>query len=81
MTQDREGPRLQGVYGRNSGEVAGFDYSSELKKAHIQWNETTLDRWLADPDTLVPRNAMSFRVVKQEERQDLISFLKQSSGK
>ena len=81
MTRDGEGPRLQGVYGRDSGDVAGFTYSPALKKAHIPWNETTLDRWLADPDTLVPGNNMEFHVPKQQERRDLISYLRQSSGK
>jgi cytochrome c len=80
MTQDREGPRLQGVYGRQSGEIAGFEYSPALKKAHIVWSDTTLEQWLADPDTLVPGNNMGFHVAKPQERRDLISFLKQSTA-
>jgi cytochrome c len=81
LTQDREGPRLQTVYGRTSGDVPGFDYSPALKKAHIAWNDTTLDQWLTDPDTLVPGNNMEFRVPKAQERRDLIRFLQQSAGK
>jgi cytochrome c len=81
MTADREGPRLQGVYGRTSGTVAGFDYSPALKKAAILWNETTLEQWLTDPDTLVPGNNMEFHVAKPDERRDLVQFLKQSTGK
>src|SRR5580698_11079335 len=72
MTQDREGPRLQGVYGRISGSVAGFDYSPALKKAHIVWNGTSLDQWLTNPDTLVPGNNMEFHVANPDERRDLI---------
>ena len=81
MTQDREGPRLQGIYGRISGRVTGFDYSPALQKAHIVWNETSLDQWLADPDTLVPGNNMEFHVANRDERRDLIKFLEHSAGK
>jgi len=81
LTRDGEGPRLQGVYGRTSGEVVGFDYSPALKKARIVWGDASLESWLADPDALVPGNNMGFRVAKPEERQDLIRFLKQSSEK
>jgi cytochrome c len=81
MTQNREGPRLQGVYGRTSGDVAAFGYSSALKQAHIVWNDTTLEQWLADPDALVPGNNMEFHVAKPQERRDLIAFLKQGVAK
>jgi cytochrome c len=81
MTADREGPRLQGVFGRIAGEVAGFTYSDALKNAHIVWNRASLERWLADPDGLVPGNNMSFPVLNPRERLDLIGYLKQSSDK
>jgi cytochrome c len=81
MEQDREGPRLRGVFGRTSGAVPGFDYSSALQRAHIVWNETTLEQWLADPDAVVPGNNMEFHVAKPQERLDLIRFLRDSAGK
>lgn len=81
MEQNREGPRLQGVFGRTSGTVAGFPYSQALMKAAIVWNESSLKQWLTDPDTLVPGNNMDFHVAKPQERSDLISYLKQASGK
>jgi len=81
MTEDREGPRLQGVYGRTAGAVAGFEYSTALKQAHITWNDATLEQWLADPDTLVSGNNMDFHVAKLQERQDLIRFFKQAADK
>jgi cytochrome c len=81
MEQDREGPRLRGVFNRTSGGVPGFDYSPALAKAHIVWNETTLEQWLADPDALVPGNNMEFHVAKPQERQDLIRFLRDSTSK
>lgn len=80
ITSDREGPRLQAVYGRTSGTVPGFDYSPALKQAHIIWNEASLEQWLADPDTLVPGNNMEFHVPKPQERRDLIRFLKEGTA-
>ncbi len=81
LTQNREGPRLQGVYGRTSGRADGFAYSAALKNAHIVWDETSLDKWLTNPDAFIPGNEMDFLVSKPRERRDLISYLKQSSGK
>lgn len=81
LTQNREGPSLQGVYGRISGKAPEFAYSAALKKAHITWNEASLEPWLADPDALIPGNEMDFLVTSSQDRTDLISFLKQASGK
>lgn len=79
LDQNREGPHLRGVYGRVSGSVADFAYSSALKQAHITWNETSLEKWLTDPDVLVPGNNMEFHVAKAQERSDLIRFLKSTA--
>lgn len=81
LTQNHQGPRLQGVYGRTSGSVADYDYSPALKKANVVWDQTTLDKWLTDPDSFIPGNNMDFLVAKPQDRQDLISYLKQVSGK
>ena len=81
LTQNHEGPQLQGVYGRRSGAVVNFAYSPALKRAHIVWDDKSLDKWLTDPDAFIPGNEMDFQVSKPQERQDLISYLKQSSGK
>lgn len=77
MDVDREGPRLKGVYDRKAGSVAGFNYSAGLKNLGVTWNDATLERWLSDPDLVVPDNNMSFGVPKAEERRDLIAYLKQ----
>ena len=77
MEGDREGPRLAGVFGRKAGSVAGFDYSAGLKKAGVTWNEVTLEKWLSDPDSMVPDTKMDFHVPKAQERSDLIAYFKQ----
>jgi cytochrome c len=81
LAQNREGPRLQEVYGRVAGSVADFAYSPGLRKARIVWDQASLDKWLLDPDAFIPGNEMDFQVSKPEERQDLIAFLRQISGK
>ena len=81
LTANHEGPRLQGVFGRAAGSVAGYDYSPSLKKAHITWDESTLDKWLTDPDAFVPGNNMDFLVSKPQDRKDLIAYLRSTSGK
>lgn len=77
LDRNREGPKLGGVYGRISGTAEDFPYSAALKQAHIEWNDQSLERWLADPDVLVPGNDMSVFVAKPEERRHLIAYLKQ----
>jgi cytochrome c len=76
MDGDREGPRLAGVFGRKAGSVAGFDYSAGLKNSGMTWNEATLERWLSDPDLVVPDTKMDFHVPKAQERSDLIAYFK-----
>ena len=81
LTTNHEGPKLQGVFGRAAGSVPDYAYSSSLKKANVMWDEATLDKWLTDPDVLVPGNNMDFLVSKPQERKDLIAYLRKSSGK
>ena len=76
---NRDGPKMRGVYGHMSAEVPGFDYSDALKQAHIRWDDVSLEKWLADPDSLVPDNNMDYRVAKEQDRLDLIRYLKESA--
>ena len=80
LAQNREGPRLRDVYGRTAGTATGYDFSDALAKSHIVWNEATLDRWLSDPDTMVPGNNMDFYVARAQERADVIRFLREQAG-
>ena len=80
LDKDKEGPRLGGVYGREAATVQSFDYSAALKKSKIKWTDESLDKWLTDPDNLVPENDMTFRVANPDERREIISFLKHNSA-
>jgi len=74
---DREGPSLAGVFGRKAASVAGYAYSAGLKNSGLTWDEATLEKWLSEPDSMVPDTNMDFRVPKAQERLDLIAYLKQ----
>ena len=80
LDKEKEGPRLRGVYGRTSGTVESFQYSNALKNAHITWDAASLDKWLADPEKLVPDSDMAFQLTRAEERTDIIAYLKQLSS-
>jgi cytochrome c len=73
---NKEGPRLRGVYGRKAASVPGFVYSEALKKTDMRWDEASLDRWLSDPDAMVPDTDMAFRLADGEERRAVIAYLK-----
>ena len=81
LDNNKEGPRLRGVYGRKAGSVSDFSYSDELRAAHIIWDERSLDQWLINPDAMVPNNDMAFHVSNPQERADIIQFLRLSAGK
>lgn len=70
------GPRHRGVYGRKAGSVADYNYSPALKNSDIVWNETTLDKWLADPQAFVPGAKMFYHLDSAQDRADVIEYLK-----
>jgi len=75
------GPPLRGVYNRRAGKDRRFTYSDAMKDASITWDESTLDRWLTDTNSVIPDTDMSFRLNDAEERADIIAYLKQLSDK
>jgi len=81
LDKNKQGPMLQGGYGRTSGTGAGYAYSDALKKAAIVWDDRSLDKWLSDPDQLIAGNNMDFLVAKAQERADLIAYLRRESGR
>jgi len=74
----RQGPNLFGVVGRKAGEVAGFKYSPafEAGSGAIVWDEGTLDRWLADPQSVIPGAVMPYKQADPDKRRLVIEYLK-----
>jgi len=71
----RVGPSLHGLAGRKAGTVAGFNYSSALKKARLRWKPETLDKWLTDSSAFVPGSVMNFRQADSAKRAAIIAYL------
>ena len=80
LDANRVGPMHRGVYGRKAGAVRGFVYSPALAAATIVWSEATLDRWLTNPQDLIPGQRMNFRVALPADRADIIAYLRRESG-
>ena len=78
LDHEKTGPRLAGVVGRKAGTVSGFPYSDAVKKSEVVWTETILDKWLTDPETVIPDTDMAFRLDNSVERGAIIAFLKET---
>ena len=72
------GPELDGLDGRHSGSVAGFNYSDANKDSGIVWNEQTFAEYIKDPRAKIPGTKMIFAGIKNEQEiKDLWAYLKQ----
>jgi cytochrome c len=79
---NRLGPSLNKVIGRKAGTAPGYsNYSQGLKSSGITWDEATLDKFITNPDAVVPNNNMKpFKGVTDETvRTKIIAFLKSNS--
>lgn len=72
------GPSLARVAGHNAASAPGFQrYSDALKRSGLTWDDATLERWLSNPEALVPGTSMTFPGVRDAQaREDLIAYLK-----
>jgi cytochrome c len=75
------GPNLAGIVGRRAGQDRRFpDYSPALKQAAargLAWTPQTLDRFLANPEAVIPKTAMNYMVLKKPaDRQTVIAYLR-----
>ena len=70
------GPSLAGVFGRKSGTEAGYNYSPALKAAAITWDEKELDKFLQNPAADVHGTKMVVSVPGNDDRQNVIAYLK-----
>src|SRR6267142_368301 len=78
------GPSLAHIWERKAGTAADFlRYSDAIKAANIVWTQGALDKWLADPNALIPGTSMTFQGLRAGgDREDVIAYLKAvSEGK
>ena len=70
------GPRHRGLLGRKAGTQSGFDYSAALIASNIVGSPQTLERWIADPNALVPGNMMLVQLANDAaDRAAIVAYL------
>ena len=72
------GPVLNGLFGRHSGSVEGYNYSPANKNSGITWDEATFREYIKDPKAKIPGTKMIYAGLRDDKRiKDLIAYLKQ----
>jgi glucose/arabinose dehydrogenase len=70
-----EGPSLAHVFGHPAASNPDYSYTSALRSSGLRWDAASLDRFLADPATVVPGSAMVLAVPEATERANLVAYL------
>ena len=74
--KNKVGPALNGLDGRHSGNVEGYNYSEANKKSGITWDKATFLEYIKDPRAKIPGTKMVFAGIKNEkEATDLWAYL------
>lgn len=79
IDQNRVGPKQENTFGSKAGSVEGFAYSKALQDLDVVWDEATLDQWLQNPSAMAPGTRMGFRLTDEQERADIIAYLRKAS--
>lgn len=74
--QNKVGPGLLGVVGRSAGTAEGYSYSAALKSSGLTWDVGSLDAFLKSPSGVVKGTRMSVSIPKDQDRTDVIAYLK-----
>lgn len=76
--KNKVGPSLNGLDGRKSGTIDGYNYSEANRSSGIVWNEAQFLSYIKDPRAKIPATKMVFAGIKNEaEAKTLWTFLKQ----
>lgn len=73
--QNRVGPHLSGVIGRQAGSVEGARYSDAMRGLGIVWDSQSLDTFLAGPRQMVPGTSMMVGIPNAAQRAAIITYL------
>jgi cytochrome c len=74
---NRWGPNLYKIIGRQAGSLPDYNYSSALKGAGFVWDKEKLERFIANPDEVIPGNNMKpyGGLASSDDRTRIVSFL------
>ncbi|HLU05003.1 MAG TPA: c-type cytochrome [Woeseiaceae bacterium] len=78
---NRLGPNLHSVIGREAGSEE-YGYSPALQSSQMVWDAETLDRFIAEPDAVIPGNNMKpyGGISDAETRAEIVSYLESESS-
>ena len=77
----KQGPNLNGLFGRQSGQAAGYSYSKANISAGVIWEQDTLFDYLKAPKKYIPGTKMVFAgLKKKKDRNDLIAYLREATA-
>jgi cytochrome c len=80
--KNKVGPILNGLEGRKSGTIEGYNYTDANKNSGITWDDKTFAEYITDPRAKIPGTKMVFAGIKSEnERNALWAYLKQFDAK
>lgn len=74
---NRLGPNLHDIIGREAG-AADYNYSPAMASSDVVWDAETLDRFIEDPEAVVPGNTMRpyGGISDADVRADIVAHLK-----
>jgi cytochrome c oxidase assembly protein subunit 11 len=81
MGRNAAGPPLGTIYGHVAGKMPGYPYSTALAASSTIWDAQTLDRWLANPQAMMPGVLMPVHIDNAVARGDIIAYLKTLDSK
>lgn len=74
--ENRIGPTLHGIVGREAGAIEDYNYSEANASADFVWTEDALFAYLDNPMEYMPGTKMSFAGVRDEQnRADIVAYL------
>jgi len=74
------GPSLAGIFQRKAGSFDDYRYSPAMKRSNITWTPEELDKFIADPQMVVPANRMPYAgMTNATDRADLIAYLQKAA--
>jgi cytochrome c len=74
--KNKVGPELDGLDGRKTGTVAGYNYSDANKNSGITWNKEQFLEYIKDPKKKIPGTKMTFAGISNEkEAENLWAYL------
>jgi len=79
---NRLGPSLHGIVGSKAGHASGYGYSQSVKQSGVTWDAATLERWIENPDAVIPNNNMKpyNGITDAAVRKTIVEYLRKNKG-